>query len=89
MSINSRDKRSSILMMGLGFGRVFPNPIGVITTADDRYQIAFSYGDDFNSGYVKVRIGTTWYDAPLKVYVSSLWQDAPLKAYVGSTWDVV
>lgn len=41
--MNTRNKRASAILVGLGFGRVFPNPDGAITAQADRQQAGLSY----------------------------------------------
>lgn len=43
MAIDTRDKRSSVLMVALEFGRVFPNPDGDLTTGGDRLHLSYLY----------------------------------------------
>lgn len=43
MAIDTRDKRMSVLSLGLPYARVLPNPDGSLSAVADREQLEFSY----------------------------------------------
>lgn len=43
MAIDSRDKRSSSIMVALEFGRVYPNPNGALSSGADRLHLIYCY----------------------------------------------
>jgi hypothetical protein len=43
MAVDTRNKRASMVCLGLPFGRVPPNPDGSLATAADRAQLNYLY----------------------------------------------
>lgn len=43
MSVDSRDKRFSLVSLSLPYGRVLPNPDGGFSTTADRAQLEYLY----------------------------------------------
>lgn len=56
--LDSRNKRASALLLGLGFGRVWPNPDGDLTTQSKRQHMALSYAGILGAAVIQFIHGT-------------------------------